>query len=488
MKFIVSHDELAKVASDLNIVFAYEDSDLKTLALRQTDVIEKMHAKQQFKAKLAQIVPLYNKEYDEFVVGLGHSDSVTESKLIKALTTLAPQINSNKSKTVSIDLNQLVCGKRTVHWIAQKVVEILAESLYSYDRTKTEKQDASSINTVYLHHKEANLTLAIETAMAIAHGKNVAKELGNLPGNICTPTYLANQASALSNAYDDISVEILDEEKIEALGMGAFMSVAKGSTQPGKLIAIHYKGAAASEAPHVLVGKGITFDTGGISLKPGAGMEEMKFDMCGAASVMGVMNTLGELKPNLNVIGVIAAAENMPAGNASKPGDVVTTMSGKTIEIINTDAEGRLVLCDALTWVEQFKPASVVDIATLTGAVIIALGRHPTAIYANDAQLQQDLLAAGLESWDRGWAMPLWDEYQDELNSNFDDFRNTSTVGTVVGSITAAAFLSKFTNNYRWAHLDIAGTGWSTSGGTAASGRPVAMLSQYLLSQIDHAD
>jgi leucyl aminopeptidase len=309
-------------------------------------------------------------------------------------------------------------------------------------------------------------------------GVNEARDLANLPGNICTPTYLAKHARKLSRGNAHLSVTVLEEKKMRELGMGALLSVSAGSHQPAKLIAIQYKGGKASEKPYVLVGKGITFDTGGISLKPGAKMDEMKFDMGGAASVFGTLRAVSELGLSLNVVGLVAAAENMPGSRATKPGDVVTSMSGKTIEVLNTDAEGRLVLCDALTYAARYKPATVIDIATLTGACVVALGSHASGLFTNEDTLAEQLLAAGTESHDRAWRMPLWEDYQGQLKSNFADIANIGGPGG--GSITAACFLARFTEDYHWAHLDIAGSAWD-SAPKGATGRPVALLTQYLM-------
>ncbi|WP_416398456.1 leucyl aminopeptidase [Allohahella sp. A8] len=327
-----------------------------------------------------------------------------------------------------------------------------------------------------------DLRRSLKTAAALAAGMTLTKNLGNAPGNVCTPRYLADQAEALARDYKHIDCEILDEKAIKKLNMGAFLSVSKGSDEPPRIIAMRYMGAKSGDEAHVLVGKGITFDTGGISLKPGAGMDEMKYDMCGAASVMGVMKAIAELQPAINVVGVIAAAENMPSARASKPGDIVTTMSGQTVEILNTDAEGRLVLCDTLTWIKKFKPATVVDIATLTGACIVALGHETSALLSKDDELAQALLAAGQRSGDRSWRLPLWDVYQPQIDSPFADIQNIGSKGA--GTITAACFLSRFTKEYRWAHLDVAGTAWVTGAKKAASGRPVPQLLNYLLAQV----
>lgn len=317
-------------------------------------------------------------------------------------------------------------------------------------------------------------------ASGIAKGVALTKQLGNLPPNFATPTHLGKVAQDLAKEYK-FKVQVLEKKQIAALKMNSFLSVAKGSTEPPRFIVLEYKGGNAKDAPTVLVGKGITFDSGGISLKPGAGMDEMKYDMCGAASLLGTFKTLGETQPKINVIGLIATCENMPAGNASKPGDVVTTMAGLTVEILNTDAEGRLILCDALTYAERYKPAAVVNMATLTGACIVALGHHHSGLFANDDVLANDLQAAGQTQRDTAWRMPLDDAYQEQLKSNFADMANIG--GMPAGSVTAACFLSRFTKSYPWAHLDIAGTAWKSGAAKGATGRPVALLSQFIFNR-----
>ena len=320
---------------------------------------------------------------------------------------------------------------------------------------------------------------AIKRAEGVSAGCSLARDLGNLAPNICTPDYLAKHARAMGKEASKLSVSVLDEAQMKKIGMHSLLSVSRGSRQPAKLICMEYKGAAKTKKPLVLVGKGITFDTGGISLKPGAAMDEMKYDMCGAAGVFGVMQACVSLDLKCNLVCVIAAAENMPDGDASRPGDVVATLSGQTVEILNTDAEGRLVLCDALTYVSKYKPAAVIDVATLTGACIIALGHVASAVMSNDESLTDDLVEAGLATNDRTWPLPLWDDYQSQLDSNFADMGNIG--GRAAGSITAGCFLSRFAKDYKWAHLDIAGVAWR-SGGKAkgATGRPVPLLMEYL--------
>ncbi|SEA32052.1 leucyl aminopeptidase [Microbulbifer marinus] len=367
-------------------------------------------------------------------------------------------------------------------WQAQQLALAAGLATYKFTRCHSEAK-GNPLAKFTVHAPERKQLKAVqrgvELGAAQAAGSNVARELGNLPGNICTPTYLASEARALAKKHAKLTTTVLDEKKMQSLGMGAFLSVSKGSDQPPALIAMQYKGGKAGDKPVVLVGKGITFDTGGISLKPGLQMDEMKFDMCGAASVFGVMNALLELQPAINVVGLVAAAENMPSGRASKPGDIVTSMSGKTIEILNTDAEGRLVLCDTLTYAAKYKPEVVIDVATLTGACVIALGNHATGLYANKDELAAELLAAGERTGDRAWQMPLWDEYQSSLDSNFADIQNIG--GREAGSVTAACFLARFAEDYTWAHLDIAGSAWNSGGAKGATGRPVPLLVEYLL-------
>ena len=319
---------------------------------------------------------------------------------------------------------------------------------------------------------------AITHGQAVARGVTLAKDLANLPGNICTPSYLAEQALELGRTMPALQVRVLEEPELRELQMGAFLGVARGSRQPPRLIVLEYRGAGTEAKPVVLVGKAITFDAGGISLKPSEAMDEMKFDMSGGASVFGALRTCVELELPINLVGLIPAAENLPDGNAIKPGDILTSMSGLTIEVLNTDAEGRLILCDALTYSERFQPEVVIDIATLTGACVIALGKHPSGLFANDPALAQELLAAGEHIGDRAWQLPLWDDYETQLESRFADLANIG--GRPAGAVTAAYFLSRFAKKLRWAHLDIAGTAWLTGDKKGATGRPVPLLTQYM--------
>jgi leucyl aminopeptidase len=319
----------------------------------------------------------------------------------------------------------------------------------------------------------------IGQGLALAVGLRTSRDLGNLPANVCTPSYLAQRAEELAKRYASVSVDVLDEAAIRREKMGCFLAVAQGSEQPPKFIVLRHRGGRDRAAPVVLVGKGVTFDTGGISLKDPAGMDEMKFDMCGAATVLAMIAVAAELRLPLNVVGLVPATENMPSGRAIKPGDIVTSAAGHSVEILNTDAEGRLLLCDALHYARRFRPRTVIDVATLTGACVVALGAHHTGVFANDATLARELVDCGVAADDRGWHMPLTDEYAESLKSNFADFANVGS--REGGAINAAAFLGKFTQGLRWAHLDIAGTAWLGGSQKASTGRPVALLTEFLL-------
>ncbi len=366
---------------------------------------------------------------------------------------------------------------------AEAVVTAARDTLYLYRHTKPSAPPASKLDKLTLLCTKADakaVQAGLARGSAIAAGVALAREWANRPANHCTPTDLANQAKKLGKDHG-LKVEVLDRKACEKLGMGSFLAVAQGSDEPLRFIVARYDGAAKTQAPVVLVGKGITFDTGGISLKPGGEMDEMKFDMGGAASVLGTLRAIAELKPKLNLIGIIPACENMPSGQAVKPGDVVRSLSGQTIEILNTDAEGRLILCDALTYAERFKPAVVVDIATLTGACVVALGHHHSGLFTADDAVAAQLLAASAAALDPCWRMPLDEEYDAALKSNFADMANIG--GRPGGAITAAMFLKRFTGKYPWAHLDIAGTAWKSGAAKGATGRPVPLLTHFVLSR-----
>ena len=366
---------------------------------------------------------------------------------------------------------------------AEALVSAASDAVYVYRQTKPSAPAASKLDTVGLvctKTQSAALGAALRRGQAVAAGVALARECANLPGNHCTPGFLADQARKLGKDFG-LKVEVLGRKECEKLGMGSFLAVAQGSAEPPKFIVARWQGGEKSDAPVVLVGKGITFDTGGISIKGAAEMDEMKFDMGGAASVLGTLRAVAEMKARVNLIGIIPTCENMPSGTAIKPGDVVTSMSGQTIEILNTDAEGRLILCDALTYAERFEPAVVIDIATLTGACVIALGHHRSGLFSSDEALAAELLAAGEQALDPAWRMPLDEEYDEALKSNFADMGNVG--GRAGGAITAAMFLKRFTAKMRWAHLDIAGTAWKSGTAKGATGRPVALLTHFVLAR-----
>lgn len=367
---------------------------------------------------------------------------------------------------------------------ARNIVEAVVAALYRYEQTKSERKKPRRLKRVTLmtaRNQLAQTRLGIKQGQAIANGISYTKDLANLPGNICTPSYLARQAKALQKTHN-IKTTILDEVEMKRKKMGSLLSVSHGSREPAKLIVMQYKGGKRGENPLVLVGKGLTFDAGGISIKPAAAMDEMKYDMCGGASVFGALRAVADLQLKINLVGIVPSSENLPDGAANKPGDIVTSMAGKTIEILNTDAEGRLILCDALTYAERFKPAAVVDIATLTGACVIALGQHASGLFSNNEKLAQQLLAAGEAAGDRAWQLPLWDDYTKQLKSNFADLANIG--GRGAGAVTAACFLKQFTTKYKWAHLDVAGTAWKSSNPKGASGRPVALLVEFIMNRV----
>lgn len=440
--------------------------------------------------KLGQslVIPLVNGIQAERVllVGCGKNGKLTTSQALSLCKHLAVLCKNKPYNSIALFLSELSIQEQNTAWLMQLLAQHYSLSGYRFEQLKSTKSSARNhIKQILVDcpDKSSSKTLnqALQTGQAMAEGMKVAKDLGNLPGNVCTPTYLAQQAKKWARQHSQLKTTILNEKRMAELKMNAILSVSRGSVEPAQFITMHYQGAAKSQKPHVLVGKGITFDSGGISLKPGAAMDEMKFDMCGAASVFGTLHTVLKLKLPINLICIVVASENMPNGNATKPGDVITSMSGQTIEVLNTDAEGRLVLCDALTYAQRFKPKTLIDIATLTGACVVALGGHAHGLYSNDDKLSRQLLEAGQQSEDKAWPMPLWEEYNQQLKSPFADMANIGGPGG--GSVTAACFLSRFTQGQTWAHLDIAGTAWLKGANKGSTGKPVPLLSQYLINQ-----
>ncbi len=416
------------------------------------------------------------------LIGLGKEKEFHGKGYGAAIRTAIKTLRDTGASDATIQLTRIAVKKRSAAWRIRQAAAIASEALYRFDQFKSKKEEQRPLAKLAFivddKLKDAQAAQALAQGRAIGEGVALARTLGNLPGNICTPAHIADSAQKIAEEHL-LDCQILERTEMESLGMHSLLSVAKGSHQPPKLIVVHYRGGKENEKPVVLVGKGVTFDTGGISLKPGEGMDEMKFDMCGAASVLGTLKAVALLQLPINLTVIVPSVENMPGGAASKPGDIVTSLSGQTIEILNTDAEGRLILCDALTYAERFQPQTVVDVATLTGACVIALGNVATGLFANDDALADELLEAGIIAGDRAWQLPLWDDYQEQLKSNFADMANIG--GRPAGSVTAACFLSRFAKKFAWAHLDIAGTAWKSGAEKGATGRPVSLLVHFLL-------
>lgn len=494
MQYFVTSDALASLETDCLAVAIYDGGELSPSAAQLDEdsqgAVQRVIDSGDITGKAGQTLFIHHvsgiKSARILLVGFGKKGKTTENDFNTATTALAQVLNLSGAQTAAFAVAEVEMVNRSAAWKVRQTACNTETALYQYTQTKSSNKPVEKplIQLSFMADEAdtAALGQAMAQGSAIGKGMNLAKELGNLPGNICTPTYLAEQAVKLGQQYDSVTTTVLEEADMEKLGMGSFLSVSRGSRQPAKLITMKYSGAGDAR-PVVLVGKGLTFDAGGISLKPSQGMDEMKYDMCGSASVLGTIQTIAELGLPINVVGVVPSSENLPDGDANKPGDVVTSMAGKTIEILNTDAEGRLILCDALTYSERFDPEIVIDIATLTGAVIVALGSVTSGVMANNQTLADDLIKAGNDSFDRAWQLPIWDDYQQQLDSNFADIANVG--GKEAGSVTAACFLSRFTEKFTWAHLDIAGTAWNSGKAKGATGRPVPLLVQYLLNRIE---
>ena len=485
---------ILKSKADVLVVGVNEGRSLNPIADKIDSAtngsIKKLIKRGEFEAKVGQTAYIATNEGTKadriFLIGTGKSNTALNNEdMDKISSSITSALSSKKSATGLVVLSSMKFSSKEHNdsSLLQKFGTAVESKSYTYDAKLNKKN--KSINylkrvTIYIDSKESTTQLrkGLKTGQVIGQGMNVAKDLANLPGNVCTPSYLAISSRSAANKYKKLSCRVFGEKEMKKMGMDCLLSVGNGSAQESKLISMNYQGGKKGDKPYAIVGKGITFDTGGISLKPPATMDEMKFDMCGAASVIGTMQVVAELNLPINLIGVVASAENMPGSKATKPGDVVRTMSGKTVEILNTDAEGRLVLADALTYVERFNPRSVVDIATLTGAVIMALGYSTSGLMSNNESLAKELLEAGEKASDRAWQLPIWDSYQKDLDSNFADMAN---IGGRAGTITAACFLSRFAEKYPWAHLDVAGTASYKGAAKGGSGRPVPLLSQYLI-------
>ena len=481
MRYASRTGNAASVATDCLVVPRRTAREVAT-AMDVTEQVDLVLNGTQGKAGGVARVFLKGRPSRLLIVGADDKDADEETKLAafrrdaKAAATAVAALDVADA-TVCVD--DFDAGNADAYWKTRTILEAVSHATYRFTPYKSGKPDAAKLRRVgVLSRQRAKARRAVGHAQALDDGLALAKDLGNQPPNVCNPTYLAREARRLARGAANVSTTVLDEKKMSELGMGAFLSVTGGSATPGKMIIVNYKGGNRGDRPVVLVGKGITFDTGGISIKGSSGMADMKWDMCGAASVLGAMKAAIAAELPINLIVMAAAAENMPGGRASRPSDIVTSMSGQTVEIINTDAEGRLVLCDALTYAKRFKPAAVVDIATLTGAQVVALGSQASALYANDDALAGALTSAGDETGDRMWRMPLWDDYQRALDSAFADMKNVGG-GRAAGSIVAACFLSRFTKDYPWAHLDIAGSAYAS--GKGSTGRPLPALFEYLV-------
>ncbi|HEX4045696.1 MAG TPA: leucyl aminopeptidase [Gammaproteobacteria bacterium] len=493
MKIAITTNPIEKQSKTCLMVGVFENGDLTPTA-KMIDKISKGYLTKlvkngDFLAKFGQTLSLFHLPHSQLahvlLVGCGKPGKLSPIRFRKLMSGVVKTLNP-KVTTITCYLTELsVDGEPSLPWKVKQLAEAAAEGAYQFDLFKTEKEPARASKEIWIHLANKQqlkpCQIALQQSIAIAEGVQVTKNLANLPSNICTPTFVAEQAKELAKIYSNMTVKVLSEKDMAKLGMGAILGVAQGSIEPAQLVCLEYKGTRKKQAPVALVGKGVTFDSGGNSLKPADSMVGMKYDMCGAATVLGTFKAVAELKLPIHLVGVMPLVENMPGGTAYKPEDILTSMSGQTIEIISTDAEGRVILSDALTYCERYKPDVVIDIATLTGAVVVALGFHATGLLSNDESLAKALLKAGEESNDRAWQLPLWDDYQEQLKSPFADMTNSG--GRSGGVITAACFLSRFTKKFRWAHLDVAGTAAMMMGvqDRMATGRPVPLLVQYLL-------
>ncbi|BBB22305.1 leucyl aminopeptidase [Abyssogena phaseoliformis symbiont OG214] len=471
MEFSLINETIQHFEGDGVVVFSNADT------VFDDENVQKLIELNHFESKSGKVLLLSLaagfKSKQVIVAGLG--DTPVDAKdYVKALNAVSVVLAEIKAKNLMIQNIEIKGFDES--WVHKTTAKVMRNATYEVQKIGDDSKLNSSIEHIAVQSSIDN-TQALMQGQAIADGMSLTRHLGDLPPNVCTPSYLADTAMSLAEEFN-LECEVLEEADMDKLGMGSLLSVSKGSIELPKLISLSYQGNG-NEKPIVLVGKGVTFDSGGISLKPGASMDEMKYDMCGAACVLGTMRAIAQIKPNINLVVVVPAVENMPAHNASKPGDVVKSMSGQTIEILNTDAEGRLILCDALTYVKKFDPKVVIDVATLTGAVIIALGKHNSGLMSNDQDLAVDIINASKTALDGVWQLPIEDEYDELLKSNFADMANIG--GREAGSITAGCFLSRFTQDYCWAHLDIAGTAWLSGDKKGATGRPVSLLTQFIL-------
>jgi leucyl aminopeptidase len=494
MEFSVKSGSPEKQRSACIVVGVFEPRRLTSVAEQLDDIsegyISNLLRRGDLEGKAGQMLLLHHVpnilSERVLLVGCGKERELDERQYKQIIAKTIKTLNETGSMEAVCFLSELHVKGRDVYWKVRQAVETTQDSLYTFLQLKTKKGEPRRPLRKIVFNVPTRRELpigerAVEHGLAISLGMKSTKDVANMPPNICNPQYLLDQAKELEKQYTNLSVESVNEAQMAELKMNSYLAVGRGSVNESIMTIMHHNGGSKDQAPVVLVGKGLTFDSGGISIKPGEGMDEMKYDMGGAAGVLGTMHAISALNLPLNVIGVLAGCENMPDANAYRPGDILTTMSGQTVEVLNTDAEGRLVLCDALTYVERFEPELVVDVATLTGACIIALGAHATGVMSNHNPLAHELLNASEQSGDKAWRLPLWDEYQSQLESPFADMTNLG--GRPAGTITAACFLSRFTKKYNWAHMDIAGTAWRSGKDKGATGRPVPMLSQFLMNR-----
>ena len=497
MNFLISTNKSSEIRTDCLILPVFEDGILrgasKTINSQNNNLIKDFQSNGDISGKLGQtrILPINKQSYKRIVlVGCGKFDEYSERNYKKAITSALKKLSStsHKNATNLLASDDLIGKNDELYYRASRImVESWYEITYQYTATNSKKEKKYSLSKLYFgtngNKRSSSMSKGLKHGESIGNAIQKVKYLGDLPANICTPSFLVKETRKIANKNKSISLKVLNESDMKKLKMGSLLSVTAGASEPAKLIVAEYKGSKSKSKPIVIVGKGITFDTGGVSLKPSNGMDEMKYDMCGAATTIGLLQMVSELKLSINVVFIVPACENVVGSRATKPGDIVTAMSGTTIEVLNTDAEGRLILADALTYAQKFKPELIIDMATLTGACVVALGKHMSGFMTNSESLANELSYAGEVSNDQTWRLPLNEDYAKQIKSNFADVANISTNGVGAGTITAGCFLQKFVGDYDWAHIDIAGVAWLEGSNKGATGRPVAMVSEFLINR-----
>ena len=497
MNFLINTKKSSEIKTECLILPVFEDAILrgasKTINSINNNLIKDFQSNGDISGKLGQtrILPINKKSYKRIVlVGCGKFDEYSESNYKKAMISALKKLSStsHKNATNLLASDDLIGKKDETYYRASRImVESWYEITYQYTATNSKKEKKYALTKLYFGtngaKKISSMSNGLKHGESIGNAIQKVKYLGDLPANICTPSFLVKETRKIANKNKSISLKVLNESDMKKLKMGSLLSVTAGASEPAKLIVAEYKGAKSKSKPIVIVGKGITFDTGGVSLKPSNGMDEMKYDMCGAATTIGLLQMVSQLKLSINAIFIVPACENVVSSRATKPGDIVTAMSGTTIEVLNTDAEGRLILADALTYAQKFKPELIIDMATLTGACVVALGKHMSGLMTNSESLANELTDAGILSNDPTWRLPLNEDYAKQIKSNFADVANISTNGVGAGTITAGCFLQKFVGDYDWAHIDIAGVAWLEGSNKGATGRPVAMVSEFLINR-----